>query len=178
MANFSVAAYLPEWRYEGAHWADIASVVTHLILFSIEVTPTGALAALDRLPRAELLQEARAARDASGSRLLLCVGGNGRSPAGAMVGVMDGNGLVNRTRVLQTCRADGLLLKPDRPALAVDACFLTAAPLSSSHFSSAHRPNDEFDITSASDSRHNEPPAITIGFDLVGRTRHIFDGGV
>ena len=79
MANFSVAAYLPEWRYEGAHWADIASVVTHLILFSIEVTPTGALAALDRLPRAELLQEARAARDASGSRLLLCVGGNGRS---------------------------------------------------------------------------------------------------
>ena len=79
MANFSVAAYLPEWRYEGAHWIDIASVVTHLILFSIEVTPTGALAALDRLPRAELLQEARAARDASGSRLLLCVGGNGRS---------------------------------------------------------------------------------------------------
>ena len=77
--GFVVAGYLPEWRYEGAHWADIASVVTHLILFSIEVTPTGALAALDRLPRAELLQEARAARDASGSRLLLCVGGNGRS---------------------------------------------------------------------------------------------------
>ena len=43
--------------------------------------------------------------------------------SGAMVGVMDGNGLVNRTRALQTCRADGLLLKPDRPATAVDACF-------------------------------------------------------
>ena len=45
--DFVVAGYLPEWRYEGAHWADIASVVTHLILFSIEVTPTGALAALE-----------------------------------------------------------------------------------------------------------------------------------
>ena len=76
---FQVAAYLPEWRYEGANWVTICGTVTHLILFSIEVTPTGALAALDRLPRPELMREARAAATASGTKLLLCIGGNGRS---------------------------------------------------------------------------------------------------
>ena len=60
MANFSVAAYLPEWRYEGAHWADIASVVTHLILFSIEVTPTGALALACLLSRSAAIRKRRA----------------------------------------------------------------------------------------------------------------------
>ena len=78
-SSFMVAAYLPEWRYEGANWATICATVTHLILFSIEVAPSGALAALDRLPRAELMREARAAATASGTKLLLCIGGNGRS---------------------------------------------------------------------------------------------------
>ena len=74
-----MAAYLPEWRYEGANWVTICGTVTHLILFSIEVTPTGAPAALDRIPRPELMSEARAAATASGTKLLLCIGGNGRS---------------------------------------------------------------------------------------------------
>ena len=78
-SSFMVAAYLPEWRYEGANWATICATVTHLILFSIEVAPSGALAALDRLPRPELMREARAAATASGTKLLLCIGGNGRS---------------------------------------------------------------------------------------------------
>ena len=78
-SNFSVAAYLPEWRYEGANFVDMAAVVTHLILFSLEVQPTGRLAALDRLPRKELMEDARAATRASGSKLLICIGGNGRS---------------------------------------------------------------------------------------------------
>ena len=77
--NFTVAAYLPEWRYEGANWEDIAEVVDHLILFSMEVQPSGRLSAFDRLPRKELMQEARAATRAAGSKLLVCVGGNGRS---------------------------------------------------------------------------------------------------
>ena len=64
--NLTVAAYLPEWRYEGANWVDYASVVTHLILFSLEVQPTGRLAAFDRLPRKELMAEARAATKAAG----------------------------------------------------------------------------------------------------------------
>ena len=78
-SDMMVAGYLPEWRYEGANWVDICATVTHLIFFSLEVTPDGKLGALDRLPRKELLQEARDAADASGTKLLMCVGGNGRS---------------------------------------------------------------------------------------------------
>ena len=77
--NLTVAAYLPEWRYEGANWRDISQVVNQLILFSLEVQPTGRLAAFDRLPRKELMAEARAATRASGSKLIVCIGGNGRS---------------------------------------------------------------------------------------------------
>ena len=75
----TVAAYLPEWRYEGANWVDISKTVTQLILFSLEVQPSGRLSAHDRLPRKELMLEARAATRAAGTKLLLCIGGNGRS---------------------------------------------------------------------------------------------------
>ena len=78
-SNLTVAAYLPEWRYEGANWVDISSTVTQLILFSLEVQPTGRLGAFDRLPRKELMQQAREATRAAGSKLLVCIGGNGRS---------------------------------------------------------------------------------------------------
>ena len=77
--NFTVAAYLPEWRYEGANWVDISASVTQLILFSLEVQPTGRLSAHDRLPRKELMQQAREATRAAGCKLLICIGGNGRS---------------------------------------------------------------------------------------------------
>ena len=56
--NMTVAGYLPEWRYEGANWATIASTVNQLILFSLEVQPTGRLSAFERLPRRELMLEA------------------------------------------------------------------------------------------------------------------------
>lgn len=46
----------------------------------------------------------------------------------AMVGPMDGINLLNKTRVMTTCRADGVVLKPDRPLTAVDACFRQANP--------------------------------------------------
>jgi len=46
----------------------------------------------------------------------------------AMVGPMDGINLLNKTRVMTTCRADGEVLKPDRPLTAVDACFREANP--------------------------------------------------
>lgn len=78
-SDVMVAAYLPEWRYEGANWVDICGTVTHLILFSIEVTQEGSLGALDRIPRKELLEEAKAAATAAGTKLMICVGGNGRS---------------------------------------------------------------------------------------------------
>ena len=41
----------------------------------------------------------------------------------AMVGPMDGINLLNKTRVMASCRADGRLLKPDHPIMTSDACF-------------------------------------------------------
>jgi chitinase len=77
--GFSVASYLPEWRYEGANWDEIARHSTHVILFSLEPSRDGGLLALDRLPRAELMADAVAAAAKHGAELLLCFGGNGRS---------------------------------------------------------------------------------------------------
>ena len=77
--TFAVAAYLPEWRYDGANWESISKHVTHLILFSLEPTPSGEITALERLPRPALLKRARKATAAEGAKLLLCFGGNGRS---------------------------------------------------------------------------------------------------
>jgi len=75
----AVAAYLPEWRYEGANWDQITKRSSHLILFSLEITPAGGIGALDRLPRPELMQQAREAATKNGAYLTICFGGNGRS---------------------------------------------------------------------------------------------------
>ena len=40
--DFVVAGYLPEWRYEGAHWESLATHLTHLIFFS-PITSRGSL---------------------------------------------------------------------------------------------------------------------------------------
>ena len=55
--------------------ACVRAVVTHLMFFSFEVSADGSLTALDRLPRKAMRREARGAC----ARILLCVGGNGRS---------------------------------------------------------------------------------------------------
>lgn len=78
-ASFSVAGYLPEWRYEGANWDTLTSHLTHLILFSAEPSAEGGIWGLDRIPRRELLEDAKAAAKRNGAKLLLCFGGNGRS---------------------------------------------------------------------------------------------------
>merc|ERR1719272_1328163 len=39
----------------------------------------------------------------------------------AMVGPMDGIYLLNKTRIMATCRKDGIVLKPDRPITATDS---------------------------------------------------------
>jgi len=46
----------------------------------------------------------------------------------AMVGPMDGINLLNKTRVMTTCRADGYVLKPDKPVSTSEYCFLQADP--------------------------------------------------
>lgn len=77
--KFAMVGYMPEWRHEGADFDRLSRHLTHLILFSAEVTPKGEIAGLDRLPRPELLAEARKAATRHGTKLLLCLGGNGRS---------------------------------------------------------------------------------------------------
>jgi len=46
----------------------------------------------------------------------------------AMVGPMDGLGLLNSSRVMSSCRKDGTILKPDRPISTTDACFRLGQP--------------------------------------------------
>jgi len=79
--GFSVFGYLPEWRYSGANFERLFAHLSHLAFFSIEPHPSGsgALYGLDRAPKRELAAEARLAARRHGTRLLLCVGGNGRS---------------------------------------------------------------------------------------------------
>jgi hypothetical protein len=79
MTEFVVSAYLPEWRYSGVDWSLVSKGVSHLILFSVEILPSGSIGALDRIPSPQNLQEARSAALKNGCRIMLCVGGNGRS---------------------------------------------------------------------------------------------------
>ena len=72
--DFAVASYLPEWRYEGANWDEMCAHSTHLILFSLEPTPSGGIQAMDRLPRPELLAQAQAAATLHGTKVLICFG--------------------------------------------------------------------------------------------------------
>jgi len=46
----------------------------------------------------------------------------------AMVGPMDGIFLLNKTRIMTTCREDGVVLKPDKPVSTSDWCFRQADP--------------------------------------------------
>jgi len=46
----------------------------------------------------------------------------------AMVGPMDGLGLLNASRVMASCRADGVVLKPDAPLTTVDWCWRQRDP--------------------------------------------------
>jgi hypothetical protein len=78
-SGFVVSAYLPEWRYSGVDWSLVSQGVSHLILFSVEILPSGSIGALDRIPSQQNLQEALSAASKNGCRILLCVGGNGRS---------------------------------------------------------------------------------------------------
>ena len=78
--GFAVVAYLPEYRYEGANWEEIAARTSHIILFSLEINGgTGDITAKDRIPRDILMDEAREAAKRHGTKLLICFGGNGRS---------------------------------------------------------------------------------------------------
>ena len=74
--NFSIVAYVPEYRFGGLNFDFVGERTTDLILFSAEPTKSGGLHfffAPDDLKRAQAIRESH------GVRLLLCVGGGGRS---------------------------------------------------------------------------------------------------
>eukprot|EP00747_Dinoflagellata_sp_TGD_P029279 gnl/TRDRNA2_/TRDRNA2_133819_c0_seq1.p1 gnl/TRDRNA2_/TRDRNA2_133819_c0~~gnl/TRDRNA2_/TRDRNA2_133819_c0_seq1.p1 ORF type:complete len:235 (+),score=36.44 gnl/TRDRNA2_/TRDRNA2_133819_c0_seq1:88-792(+) len=75
----AVVGYLPEYRHSGMDWEAVAKATTHLIFFSLEVGANGQLDQVDRLPGSRALAQAKTARDQYGTKLLVCVGGAGRS---------------------------------------------------------------------------------------------------
>jgi len=111
ITSFSTVGYMPEWRYEGADFDRLCKHLTHLIFFSLEMTPKGDIIAMDRLPRPELLSEARGAATRHGTKLLLCLGGNGRS-GGFSVMVRNSKNrarfVQNLVETLETYQLDGV----------------------------------------------------------------------
>ena len=79
VGDFKVVGYLPEYRVGAVDWNATCAGVTHVLFFSLEPTSDGALGALDRFPDAETLRRARDACDAYGTKLMVSVGGAGRS---------------------------------------------------------------------------------------------------
>ena len=77
--DFKVVGYLPEYRFGAVDWNATCAGVTHVLLFSLEPTSDGALGALDRFPDAETMRRARDACEGHGTKLMVSVGGAGRS---------------------------------------------------------------------------------------------------
>jgi len=109
--TFSTVGYMPEWRHEGADFDRLCQHLSHLIFFSLEMTPKGDIIALDRLPRPELMTEARNSATRHGTKLLLCLGGNGRS-GGFSVMVRNSKNrkrfVENLVKLLNTYELDGV----------------------------------------------------------------------
>lgn len=77
--QFSVVAYLPEWRFESANYETICNYTSHLIFFSVEPDHEGGILGMDRFPAPDILMDARIAAKRYGCKLMICFGGNGRS---------------------------------------------------------------------------------------------------
>jgi len=109
--TFSTVGYMPEWRHEGADFDRLCQHLTHLLFFSLEMTPKGDIIAMDRLPRPELMSEAREAATRHKTKLLLCLGGNGRSGGFSVMVRNDKNRkrfLKNLMDLLDTYQLDGV----------------------------------------------------------------------
>ncbi len=87
-SGFSVVGYLPEWRYGSFNFETACKTYTHILFFSLEPGPNGELLGMDRFPSNLVLLDAKAAARKSGTKLLVCFGGNGRS---AHFGSMSGS---------------------------------------------------------------------------------------
>ncbi|CAM9383266.1 unnamed protein product, partial [Ectocarpus fasciculatus] len=77
--SFAVVAYLPEWRYHSANYDNLCNYTTHLLFFSVEPNGEGDIVGMDRFPDPGVLMDARQAAETYGCKLMICLGGNGRS---------------------------------------------------------------------------------------------------
>jgi len=78
--KFAVVGYLPEWRYQGiTDWSGMTRHLTHVILFSLEVSSGGEIEALDRMPSDALVNTIRKAATETHTKILVCFGGNART---------------------------------------------------------------------------------------------------
>ena len=77
-ASLIASAYLPDYRLGAADWGGLAQYLTDVILFSVEISPRGDIEGLDRV-REGLTAAKRQKMLTPHLRVLLCVGGAGRS---------------------------------------------------------------------------------------------------
>ncbi|KAJ9471154.1 Endochitinase 46 [Diplonema papillatum] len=84
--DVKIFGYLPEWRYlqwtpdeVDNRWRTLCRHLTHIILFSLEVSPTGEIVALDRFPNPHIMHHAQEGHEAYGCKLMISFGGNGRT---------------------------------------------------------------------------------------------------
>mmetsp|Transcript_789 Transcript_789/g.1056 ORF Transcript_789/g.1056 Transcript_789/m.1056 type:complete len:347 (-) Transcript_789:814-1854(-) len=84
--DFAVVGYFPEWRYalldedHEDRLGEICNVLSHLILFSVEVDEQGNIVAQDRFPDKYRLERVhKICTKQNNVKILLCFGGNARS---------------------------------------------------------------------------------------------------
>ena len=77
----NVFGYLPEWHVQDLDYREVfRSGLTHVIFFSLEIDPvTGGLSGTSRVPTDGHLAQIRREAAEEGVKLMVCVGGGGRS---------------------------------------------------------------------------------------------------
>jgi len=77
--SFKIVGYLPEYRFGAVDWNGTIAGVSHLVLFSLEPTVDGKLGGLDRFPDPYVMRLAHTYAQTHGTRLMVSLGGAGRS---------------------------------------------------------------------------------------------------
>ena len=101
------AAYLPDYRLGAADWAGLAQYLTDVILFSVEISPRGDIEGLDRV-REGLAAAKRQKQLQPKLRVLLCVGGAGRSRGFPFVSKRSDDRKTFVKKLVMLCEEQGL----------------------------------------------------------------------
>jgi chitinase len=106
-AGLVAAAYLPDYRLNGAEWGGLAAHLTDVILFSVEIGPRGDIEGLNRVR--EGLEAARRQKGRTPHlRVLLCIGGAGRSRGFPFVAFRSDDRKKFVGKLLDLCEEQGL----------------------------------------------------------------------